>query len=241
MLLLDEVFAVGDEAFQRKCVEKIIDFKRAAAGPCASSRTSAPAVERLCERAVLLAKGRGRVRRAGLGGDHALPRSRSRSRRTPTEVGAGCGSGGPARCASTGSRSRAPTVSRGTTSSRASRSRSVLARRRARRPARPGSRSSCATLTARCSVRASRISASSAGTGRRGIGEVRFLSSGCRSARASSSSASALVDAGGIAPVPPGRPRGAVHRSVVRPRSRPVLLRGRVVAGRTRADRVEAG
>ena len=29
VLLLDEVFAVGDEAFQRKCVNRILEFKRA--------------------------------------------------------------------------------------------------------------------------------------------------------------------------------------------------------------------
>ena len=56
ILLLDEVFAVGDEAFQRKCMGKILDLK-------ARGRTllfvshSAPAVERLCERAILLRDG----------------------------------------------------------------------------------------------------------------------------------------------------------------------------------------
>jgi ABC-type polysaccharide/polyol phosphate transport system ATPase subunit len=56
ILLLDEVFAVGDEAFQRKCMAKILDLK-------ARGRTlvfvshSAPAVERLCERAILLSGG----------------------------------------------------------------------------------------------------------------------------------------------------------------------------------------
>jgi ABC-type polysaccharide/polyol phosphate transport system ATPase subunit len=56
ILLLDEVFAVGDEAFQRKCMGKILDLK-------ARGRTllfvshSAPAVERLCERAMLLSGG----------------------------------------------------------------------------------------------------------------------------------------------------------------------------------------
>ena len=56
ILLLDEVFAVGDEAFQRKCMGKILDLK-------ARGRTllfvshSAPAVERLCERAILLGNG----------------------------------------------------------------------------------------------------------------------------------------------------------------------------------------
>jgi ABC-type polysaccharide/polyol phosphate transport system ATPase subunit len=57
ILLLDEVFAVGDESFQRKCMGKILDLK-------ARGRTllfvshSAPAVERLCERAILLSDGR---------------------------------------------------------------------------------------------------------------------------------------------------------------------------------------
>jgi ABC-type polysaccharide/polyol phosphate transport system ATPase subunit len=56
ILLLDEVFAVGDEAFQRKCMDKVLDLK-------ARGRTllfvshSAPAVERLCERAILLRAG----------------------------------------------------------------------------------------------------------------------------------------------------------------------------------------
>jgi len=56
ILLLDEVFAVGDEAFQRKCIGKILDFKERGGTVCFVSH-SAPAVERLCERAVLLAKG----------------------------------------------------------------------------------------------------------------------------------------------------------------------------------------
>ena len=57
VLLLDEVFAVGDESFQRKCINKILDLK-------ARGRTllfvshSAPAVERLCERAMLLNGGK---------------------------------------------------------------------------------------------------------------------------------------------------------------------------------------
>ena len=56
ILLLDEVFAVGDEAFQRKCIGKILDFKERGGTVCFVSH-SAPAVERLCERAMLLAKG----------------------------------------------------------------------------------------------------------------------------------------------------------------------------------------
>jgi ABC-type polysaccharide/polyol phosphate transport system ATPase subunit len=56
ILLLDEVFAVGDEAFQRKCIGKILDFKERGGTVCFVSH-SAPAVERLCERAILLEKG----------------------------------------------------------------------------------------------------------------------------------------------------------------------------------------
>jgi ABC-type polysaccharide/polyol phosphate transport system ATPase subunit len=56
ILLLDEVFAVGDEAFQRKCVAKVLEFKERGGTVCFVSH-SAPAVERLCERALLLNKG----------------------------------------------------------------------------------------------------------------------------------------------------------------------------------------
>ena len=56
ILLLDEVFAVGDEAFQRKCVAKVLEFKERGGTVCFVSH-SAPAVERLCERAVLLTTG----------------------------------------------------------------------------------------------------------------------------------------------------------------------------------------
>jgi len=56
ILLLDEVFAVGDEAFQRKCVGKVLEFRERGGTVCFVSH-SAPAVERLCERAVFLSKG----------------------------------------------------------------------------------------------------------------------------------------------------------------------------------------
>ena len=56
ILLLDEVFAVGDEAFQRKCVDKILRFKERGGTVCFVSH-SASAVERLCERALLLNHG----------------------------------------------------------------------------------------------------------------------------------------------------------------------------------------
>jgi ABC-type multidrug transport system ATPase subunit len=56
VLLLDEVFAVGDEAFQRKCFGRIFEFK-SRGGTIVFVSHDASAVERLCERAVLLREG----------------------------------------------------------------------------------------------------------------------------------------------------------------------------------------
>jgi ABC-type polysaccharide/polyol phosphate transport system ATPase subunit len=56
VLLLDEVFAVGDEAFQRKCFGRIAQFKEAG-GTIVFVSHDASAVERLCARAVLLRDG----------------------------------------------------------------------------------------------------------------------------------------------------------------------------------------
>jgi lipopolysaccharide transport system ATP-binding protein len=57
ILLLDEVFAVGDEAFQRKCFGRIFRFKQEG-GTIVFVSHDAAAVERLCERSVLLDAGR---------------------------------------------------------------------------------------------------------------------------------------------------------------------------------------
>jgi ABC-type polysaccharide/polyol phosphate transport system ATPase subunit len=57
ILLLDEVFAVGDESFQRKCFGRIFEFKQRG-GTIVFVSHDAVAVERLCERAVLLQRGR---------------------------------------------------------------------------------------------------------------------------------------------------------------------------------------
>jgi ABC-type polysaccharide/polyol phosphate transport system ATPase subunit len=57
VLLLDEVFAVGDEAFQRKCFGRIFRFKQEG-GTIVFVSHDAAAVERLCERSVLLDHGR---------------------------------------------------------------------------------------------------------------------------------------------------------------------------------------
>jgi len=57
ILLLDEVLAVGDEAFQHKCFGKIWDFKRSG-GTIIFVSHDAGSVERLCDRAILLEQGR---------------------------------------------------------------------------------------------------------------------------------------------------------------------------------------
>jgi hypothetical protein len=57
ILLLDEVFAVGDEAFQRKCIDRILEFKREAKTIAFVSHSGA-ALERMCDRGVLLRQGR---------------------------------------------------------------------------------------------------------------------------------------------------------------------------------------
>ena len=72
VLLLDEVFAVGDEAFQRKCFGKVFEFKQRG-GTIVFVSHDASQVERLCERAVLLQEGRLDVRRPDPRGDRALP------------------------------------------------------------------------------------------------------------------------------------------------------------------------
>jgi lipopolysaccharide transport system ATP-binding protein len=56
VLLLDEVFAVGDEQFQRKCFGKIFEFKQRG-GTILFVSHDASAVERLCDRAILLRDG----------------------------------------------------------------------------------------------------------------------------------------------------------------------------------------
>ncbi len=106
VLLLDEVLAVGDEAFQRKCFGRIFDFRRRGGTLVFVSHDPA-AVERVCDRAVLLVDGgviadgaarrRARQRttacsRDGGRGGRRAPRRRRRTR--------GC-SGATARSSST--------------------------------------------------------------------------------------------------------------------------------------------
>jgi ABC-type polysaccharide/polyol phosphate transport system ATPase subunit len=56
VLLLDEIFAVGDEEFQRKCFGRISQFKQGG-GTIVFVSHDASSVERLCERALLLRDG----------------------------------------------------------------------------------------------------------------------------------------------------------------------------------------
>jgi ABC-2 type transport system ATP-binding protein len=57
VLLLDEVLAVGDEAFQQKCFGRIWDFKRTG-GTIVFVSHNPSAVEQLCDRAIMLEHGR---------------------------------------------------------------------------------------------------------------------------------------------------------------------------------------
>ena len=56
VLLLDEVFAVGDEAFQRKSTDRVLAFKQEGKTIAFVSHSGA-ALERMCDRAVLLRQG----------------------------------------------------------------------------------------------------------------------------------------------------------------------------------------
>jgi ABC-type polysaccharide/polyol phosphate transport system ATPase subunit len=56
ILIVDEVLAVGDQAFQAKCMDKILQFKRAGKTLLFVSHTMA-AVKNLCERALWLDHG----------------------------------------------------------------------------------------------------------------------------------------------------------------------------------------
>ena len=56
ILVLDEVFAVGDEAFQRKCIDRVLHFREQGKTIAFVSHSGA-ALERMCDRAILLKQG----------------------------------------------------------------------------------------------------------------------------------------------------------------------------------------
>jgi ABC-type polysaccharide/polyol phosphate transport system ATPase subunit len=81
ILVLDEVLAVGDQEFQKKCMDKIFDFRTQGKTLLFVSH-SAAAVESLCHRAIWLEHGR--VRRDGAVADVL---AEYRGRRHPLPVG----------------------------------------------------------------------------------------------------------------------------------------------------------
>jgi ABC-type polysaccharide/polyol phosphate transport system ATPase subunit len=94
VLLLDEVLAVGDEAFQQKCHGRIWEFKRAG-GTIVFVSHDPNAVERLCERAMLLE--RGRVIECGTPEDVLRTYHRQlAARKAPVTAAAGAPTAGPA-------------------------------------------------------------------------------------------------------------------------------------------------
>ena len=80
ILLLDEVFAVGDEAFQRKCVNRILEFRRQ--GKTIAFVALGPAIERMCDRACSSARASSSTT-ARPARRFAATRSCSRARRLP--------------------------------------------------------------------------------------------------------------------------------------------------------------
>jgi ABC-type polysaccharide/polyol phosphate transport system ATPase subunit len=56
ILLIDEILSVGDEAFQKKCMERIIDFRRRGKTIIFVSHAM-ETVKKLCTRAILLHEG----------------------------------------------------------------------------------------------------------------------------------------------------------------------------------------
>jgi ABC-2 type transport system ATP-binding protein len=84
VLLLDEVLAVGDEAFQRKCLGRIFEYRRGG-GTVVFVSHDAEAVERVCDRAVLLEHGE--LAAEGTPGDVLATYRRSLVReKSPTEA-----------------------------------------------------------------------------------------------------------------------------------------------------------
>src|SRR5204863_3785002 len=67
LFLLDEIFAVGDESFQRKCLTSMREFKERGRTMFFVSH-SAEAVRQMCDRAIVLEHGRVRFDGDALGG-----------------------------------------------------------------------------------------------------------------------------------------------------------------------------
>src|SRR4029450_10527073 len=109
VLLIEEVLAVGDEAFTRKCLDKIAEFRRRGKTIVFVTH-SLGLVDKMCDDVLWLrhgkTRGRGEPKRVVdeyltyvAGGEEALLRSRSASAPAAGAAGEGGGGGGCWRCA----------------------------------------------------------------------------------------------------------------------------------------------
>ena len=101
ILLVDEVLAVGDEQFQRKCSEKFAEFKESGKTIVIVSHALGT-MRTLCDQVALLEHGSAHRRRTARSGRRRLPRRRPRSTASPTASTA---------CAGARARPRSPTSS----------------------------------------------------------------------------------------------------------------------------------
>ena len=173
VLLLDEVFAVGDEEFQRKCFGKIAEFKNRG-GTIVFVSHDAQAVERLCDRAVLLRQGEVAFDGADARGDRRATGGCSPTTRTRTSSRPGCGSGAAARRASSRRSCSTTTVTSASSSPPGEPSTSGSSSRRSRGRAAAACRSSCATTAGSCSARRRSDTAELGWNGGGGERELRF-------------------------------------------------------------------
>ena len=68
ILLLDEIFAVGDADFQQRCIETVNRFIDAGQDASSSSRTRPSAIRAICQRVCVLEQRRAGLRRRRRGG-----------------------------------------------------------------------------------------------------------------------------------------------------------------------------
>ncbi len=226
VLLLDEVFAVGDEDFQRKCFGKIREFKLRG-GTIVFVSHDAQAVERLCDRAVLLRRGSvvfdGETREA-----IAQYRRLLAGDRSPDELASGLREWGTGEARIVSARLLdADGDERRQFARRRAGGRRADRRLRARRSPPRTSRSSSATTTASCSAASASRPPSSAGAPAPASAGSASRSTGSRSPTASSTSAarSSEATAGGCC-TPSTTPSGS-SSSPPAARPGPLLLEGR--------------
>ena len=102
ILLVDEVLAVGDARFQRKCLGKMSDIAERRAGRSLVVSHNMGAIQRLCDRSLLLEGGRLVDAGPTAADRRRVPARRVRASgpRTGIDVSAAARGGAPARCSS---------------------------------------------------------------------------------------------------------------------------------------------